>query len=89
MSEGETASHQPVWSRTSRRRGGLGPLFGLLVTLLALFGALTVAMAVKERSVAAGGAVIDGWISSGVNTVKGLVGQGGDAAGDAADDAGA
>lgn len=74
MSEGETESHQPVWSRTSRRRGG-APLIGLVITLLALFGALTAVLAVKERSVAEGGAVIDSWLEAGWTSVRRLAGQ--------------
>lgn len=74
MSEGEHEGHQPVWSRTSRRRGG-NPLIGLVVTLLALFGALTAVLAVKERSVAEGGAVIDAWLDAGWTNVRRMMGQ--------------
>jgi hypothetical protein len=55
-----------VWSRNSggrRRRGN--PLVGLLVTLLALFGAVTAVLGIKERSVAEGGAIVDSWIATG------------------------
>ena len=61
MGDGEAEGHSPVWSRPARRRGG-NPLVGLLVTLLALFGALTAVLGVKERSVAEGGVIIDRWI---------------------------
>ena len=74
MAEDDGAS--PVWARSKRRksRGGT-PLVGFLVTLLALFGALTAVLAIKERSVAAGGEVIDGWIRAGWNTARTAVGK--------------
>lgn len=80
----------PVWARSKRRSGAsLSGIFGLLMVLLAVLGALTVALGIKEGSVAAGGAVIDGWISTAVDGAKGLVGQAPEAADAAADDAGA
>jgi hypothetical protein len=86
----DETSTSPVWARSKRKRGpGAGPFIGFLVTLLALFGALTGVMAVKERSVAAGGAVIDGWISTGVQTVMKAAGKAPAAATVAADKAGA
>mgnify|MGYP003636752160 CR=1 FL=1 len=45
MADGGEAS--PVWAR-SRKRSGM-PIVGLLVTLLALFGALTAVLGIKER----------------------------------------
>lgn len=79
----------PVWARTKRRSGGGGGGFvGLLVTLLALFGVLTAVLGVKEQSLAEGGAMMDGWITAGVNGAKGLVGQAPEAAEVAADKAG-
>ena len=85
----DDTSHSPVWARSKRKRGpGAGPFIGFLVTLLALFGALTGVMAVKERSVAAGGAVIDGWISTGVQAALKAVGKAPAAATVAADKAG-
>lgn len=77
----------PAWARSSKRRGGV-PIVGLLVTLLALFGALTAVLGVKEKSLAAGGAMIDGWISTGWNGALKLVGQAPEAAEAAADEAG-
>ena len=65
----DDGEHSPVWARTRRRSGN--PLMGILVTLLALFGVLTAVLGVKERSLAEGGAIMDGWISTGVATVKG------------------
>jgi|VirMetMinimDraft_7_1064189.scaffolds.fasta_scaffold21352_3 hypothetical protein len=84
MADGEGS---PVWAR-SRKRGGI-PIVGLLVTLLALFGALTAVLGIKEQSLAAGGAVVDGWITTGWDSAKSLVGQAPAAADEAAAEAGA
>lgn len=85
--EGE---HSPVWARTRRRSGN--PLLGVVVTLLALFGVLTAVLGVKERSLAEGGALMDGWITAGVSTVRGeaprVADEAADAAGAAAEKAG-
>jgi hypothetical protein len=78
----------PVWARTSKKRGGGVPIIGLLVTLLALFGALTAVLGIKEQSVGAGGAMIDGWISTGWNSALKLVGKAPEAADRAAEEAG-
>jgi hypothetical protein len=59
-----------------------------VVTLLALFGALTAVMAIKERSIAAGGAVIDAWISAGADAVRQAIGRAPAAGAVAADKAG-
>ncbi|MFT4956532.1 MAG: putative PurR-regulated permease PerM [Brevundimonas sp.] len=64
----------PVWARNKRRRGS-PPVVGFIVTLLALFGALTAVLGIKERSVAEGGATIDGWITAGWDQIKELTGQ--------------
>ena len=64
----------PVWARNKRRRGG-PPIVGVIVTLLALFGALTAVLGIKERSVAEGGAMIDGWIAAGWEQIKEITGQ--------------
>ena len=82
--------HNPVWARSKRRRsgGGAGGFIGLIVTLLALFGALTGVLAIKERSVAAGGEVIDGWIQAGWNSALKVVGKAPAAAEVAVDKAG-
>jgi hypothetical protein len=74
--------HSPVWARTKRRSGG-GPLVGIIVTLLALFGVLTAVLGIKEKSLAEGGAVMDGWISTGISTVRGEAPEVADAAADA------
>ena len=79
----------PVWARSKRRSGGGGGGFvGLIVTLLALFGVLTAVLGVKERSLAEGGAMMDGWITAGVNQAKRLAGQAPEAAEVAAEKAG-
>jgi len=62
--------HSPIWARKKRRRGP-NPLVSILVTLLAVFGVLTAVLGVKERSLAEGGAIMDGWIAAGVATVRG------------------
>lgn len=61
---------------------------GLIVTLLALFGALTIALGVKERSLSAGGAVVDGWMKAGWAQIKDLTGQADEVAVEAAKDTG-
>lgn len=83
----DDGEHSPVWARSKRRGGGM-PIVGLLVTLLALFGALTAVLGIKERSVGAGGDMIDGWISTGWNSALKLVGKAPEAAEKAADEAG-
>ena len=65
----DDGEHSPVWARTKRRSGN--PLVGILVTLLALFGVLTAVLGIKEQSLAEGGAMMDGWITKGVSTVRG------------------
>ena len=86
MAEGDPG---PVWARSKRRRGNpLGGLVGLIVTLLALFGALTFGLSIKEHSVAGAGAMIDGWIMVGKNEVMKAIGKAPEAAEVAADKAG-
>ncbi|WP_409606462.1 hypothetical protein [Brevundimonas sp.] len=79
----DDGDHSPVWARNKRRRGN--PLVGFLVTLLALFGVLTAVLGVKERSLAEGGALMDGWINTAVSTVRGEAPKVADQAGDAAE----
>jgi hypothetical protein len=84
----DDGDHSPVWARTRRRSGN--PIVGILVTLLALFGVLTAVLGIKEQSLAEGGAMMDGWISKGVSTVRGVIpGAAGEAAEVAAETAGA
>lgn len=87
----DDGEHSPVWARTKRRSGG-NPVIGILVTLLALFGVLTAVLGIKERSLAEGGAMMDGWITKGVSTVRGeaprVAGEAAVAAGAAAEKAG-
>lgn len=78
----------PSWARPKRRRGG-SPVINFFVTLLALFGALTAVLGVKEQSVAEGGVIIDSWISAGWQGARRLAGQAPEAAEAAADKAGA
>ena len=74
----------PVWERRGRRSGS-NPFVGLIVTLLALFGALMLGLSVAGGSVASAGGRVDGWISAGWNMVTG--GNAADAAAEAAGDA--
>jgi hypothetical protein len=74
--------HSPVWARTKRRSGG-GPLVGIIVTLLALFGVLTAVLGIKEQSLAEGGAMMDGWITTAISTVRGEAPEVADVAADA------
>ena len=77
MTDSDTG-HSPVWARSKRRRssgGGGGAFFGFLMFLLALFGAVVIGMSIKERSVAGGGAAIDGWIATGKATVMQAIGK--------------
>lgn len=87
----DDGEHSPVWARTKRRRGS-NPLVGIIVTLLAVFGVLTAVLGIKEKSLAEGGAIMDGWITSAVATVKGkapkVADEAADAAGSAAEKAG-
>ena len=88
MRMADGGEHSPVWARSKRRSSG-NPVIGLIVTLVALFGALTIALGVKERSLAEGGAIMDGWISSGWHAAKRMVGKAPETAEVAADRAGA
>lgn len=82
-------SDGPVWARTRRRRLSAGPLMGFIVAVLALIGALTVGLSIKDRSVAEAGATMDRWIDSGWTAGKRLVGRAPEAAEQAVDKAGA
>jgi len=79
----------PLWARRKKRRASAGPLVGLLVTLLALIGALTTVLSIKERSVAEAGAMMDGWIAAGWSGAQRLAGRAPEVADKATDKAGA
>ena len=64
----DDGDHSPIWARPKRRRGN--PLVGFVMILLALFGVLTAALGIKERSLADGGAIMDGWIGQAVDLVR-------------------
>lgn len=83
----DDGASSPVWAR-SRKRGAGGSFVSLIVTLLALFGALTAVLGVKEHSLAGGGAIVDSWISGAWNSAKALVGKAPAAADEAATEAG-
>jgi len=76
----------PVWARQRRRSGG-PPLVGLLVTLVALFGALMLVLSIKEKSVAKAGAQVDGWTASAWGQVKTMTGRAGEKTEKAAEEA--
>lgn len=84
MADGDSS---PVWARSKRRSGGASPI-GFVVTLLALFGVLSAVLGIKERSMAEGGAIIDGWISSAWTSARSLAGQAPEAGEEAADKVG-
>ena len=87
----DDGEHSPVWART-KRRSGSNPLVGIIVTLLALFGVMTAVLGIKEQSLAEGGAMMDGWITKGISTVRGeaaeVAADTADVAGSAAEKAG-
>ena len=79
----------PVWARSKRRSSsGGGGIVGFIVTLLALFGVLTAVLGVKEQSLAKGGAMMDGWITAGLDQGRKLIGQAPEVAEAAAEKAG-
>ena len=84
-----SAVDAPVWARRQGRSGGGAGIFGILFFLLAIFGILSIALAVMDKSFAAGGARIDGWIKPAVDQIAKMTGQAGAKAEDAAGDAAA
>ena len=78
----------PIWARNKKRKPSAAPLINVLVTLLALIGALTLVLSVKERSVEGAGRMMDGWISAGWTEAQKLAGRAPQAADVAADKAG-
>lgn len=61
MSTPEPTSGVPVWARKRRKRGN--PLVGLVLVPLALLGAVTAGLAIREKSFAGAGAQMDGWVA--------------------------
>ena len=61
---------------------------GFLIGLLALFGALVLALSIMDRSVAEAGARVDGWIGKGMEMVGGAAEKAPEAAEKVADEAG-
>ncbi len=78
----------PVWARGRKRKASAAPLVNVLVTLLALIGALTLVLSIKERSVEAAGRMLDGWIVAGWTEARKLAGQAPEVADVAVDEAG-
>lgn len=78
----------PIWARRKRRKASAAPLINFLVTLLAVFGALTLVLSIKERSIAEAGRMMDGWIATGWAGAQRLAGRTPEAAEAAADKAG-
>ncbi|OGN53042.1 MAG: hypothetical protein A3K57_07625 [Caulobacterales bacterium RIFOXYA1_FULL_67_7] len=78
----------PIWARSKKRKASAAPLVNLLVTLLALIGALTLVLSIKEGSVQAAGRMMDGWIMTGWTGAQRLAGRAPEAAEVAADKAG-
>lgn len=76
----------PVWARRSGRSGGGGGIFTLIFVLLALVGALSIGLAIYDKSFAAGGARIDGWIKPATDQIAKMTGKAGAKAEDAAGD---
>lgn len=75
----------PIWARKKKRKASAAPLINVLVTLLALVGALTIVLSIKERSVQAAGQMMDGWIVTGWTEARKLAGQAPETAERAAD----
>ncbi|OYW90993.1 MAG: hypothetical protein B7Z13_13625 [Caulobacterales bacterium 32-67-6] len=78
----------PIWARSKKRKASAAPLVNGLVTLLALIGALTLVLSIKERSAQAAGRMMDGWIMTGWTEAQRLAGRAPEAAEVAADKAG-
>ncbi len=83
------AADAPVWARRQGRSGGGAGIFGILFFLLALLGGLSIVLAVMDKSFAAGGARIDGWIKPAVDQIAKMTGKAGAKAEDVAADAAA
>jgi hypothetical protein len=88
MTRTAAGAEGPIWARKKKRKASAAPLISVLVTLLALIGALTLVLSIKERSVQAAGQMMDGWIVTGWTEARKLAGQAPEAADVAADKAG-
>lgn len=88
MTRAAVGAEGPIWARKKKRKASAAPLINVLVTLLALVGALTIVLSIKERSVQAAGQMMDGWIITGWTEARKLAGQAPEAADAAADKAG-
>jgi hypothetical protein len=64
----EPTSGVPVWARKRRKPGN--PLVGLVLVPLALLGALTAGLAVREKSFTAAGVKMDAWVALGKARVE-------------------
>jgi hypothetical protein len=83
----DDAGGGPVWTRAKRHKGGGGvPVVGLIVGALALLGAATAGLAIKERSFAGAGETLDTALAAVIDFGRGLVGQAGEEATEAADE---
>ncbi len=82
----DDAGGGPVWTRAKRHKGGGVPVVGLIVGALALLGAATAGLAIKERSFAGAGATLDTALAAVIDFGRGLVGQAGEEATEAADE---
>lgn len=78
----------PIWARRKKKKASAAPLINVLVTLLALIGALTLVLSIKERSVQEAGRMMDGWIATGWSGAQKLAGRAPEAADVAAEKAG-
>lgn len=65
----------PIWARRKKKKASAAPLINLVVTLLALIGALTLVLSIKERSIEAAGRTADGWIAAGWAGAQRLAGR--------------
>ncbi|WAC60025.1 hypothetical protein [Brevundimonas sp. SL130] len=65
----------PLWTRRKKKKASAAPLINVLVTLLALIGALTLVLSIKERSIEAAGRMADGWIATGWAGAQKLAGR--------------
>ena len=88
MTRAAAGAEGPIWARNKKRKASAAPLVNVLVTLLALIGALTLVLSIKERSVQAAGRMMDGWIVTGWTEAQRLAGRAPEAADAAVDKAG-